>query len=100
MPITDFDYALVTTIENMHATKPNREYYEEILTVIDCAPEVALMVGDSWKNDIVPATAVGLYTYWIPPDADPAPDASVPHGSGTLADLLAQVQDGWLASLQ
>lgn len=31
VPVTEFDYALVTALENMHAIKPHPAYYREIL---------------------------------------------------------------------
>ena len=76
VPVTAFPYALVTAQETMHSTKPHCAYYEEILDKIGCAPEQALMVGDSWENDMLPAAELGMFTYWvalaqeIPPNAD------------------------------
>lgn len=99
-PVTDFDFALVTTMENMHTTKPHSLYYAEILQRIGCAPDKALMVGDSWTNDITPAAALGMHTFWTPPSADPVPDANLLTGQGTLDDLYARVQNGWLSALE
>lgn len=99
VPVTAFDYALVTTLENMHATKPNPAYYREILSRIDCPPQAALMVGDSWKNDMLPAGQVGLSAYWVPPDEEPIPDETAVAGWGSLDDFWALVQSGWLQSL-
>ena len=99
VPVTQFDYALVTTMENMHATKPHSIYYAEILQCIGCAPDKALMVGDNWQNDIVPAATLGMHTFWMPPTAEPPPDAALLAGWGALDDLYARVQDGWLSAL-
>ena len=85
----EFDYDLITTFENMHATKPHLEYYREIMARLGCVPDRALMVGDDWERDIAPASELGLFTFWIAhPDA-PLPDAGVAlNGRGTLADLM------------
>ena len=99
LPVTAFDYDLVTTYENMHAAKPHPAYYREILEKIDCAPETAVMIGDDWKNDIVPADNVGLHTYWITTDSQQQPGDVVLNGSGSLADLWQRVQNGWLEQL-
>jgi HAD superfamily hydrolase (TIGR01549 family) len=100
VPVTDYAYDLVTTYENMHFTKPAPAYYREILAKIECAPETAVMVGDDWKNDIIPAAEIGLFTYWITPNGRPTPDDGiVPNGCGSLAELWQQVQDGWLEQL-
>lgn len=102
VPVTEFDYTLVTTYENMHAAKPHPAYFAEILQRINCAPEAALMVGDSWELDIVPAAEVGMHTYWLPGhgatggNISTFPSSSVPTASGTLKDLYTRIQDGWL----
>lgn len=99
IPVTEFSCHLVTTIENMHATKPHREYYREILAELDCAPQEALMVGDDWRRDIEPAASLGIFTYWIKLPGAVLPDPTIPTGYGTLDDLLAQIQSGWIESL-
>jgi HAD superfamily hydrolase (TIGR01549 family) len=73
VPVTKFAYNLVTTMENMHATKPHAAYYQEILTHLDCPPQRAIMVGDNWTDDIIPAAALGMFTWFIPTEAMPEP---------------------------
>jgi FMN phosphatase YigB (HAD superfamily) len=96
VPVEQFDYSLVTTYENMHATKSHLGYYREILEKLGRRSGECLMVGDSWKMDIVPASAVGLQVYWVTEENElPSPNASVV-GRGTLADLWAEVEArGW-----
>lgn len=91
----------ITTFETMHFTKPNMEYFEEILSRLGFEPDEALMVGDDWDNDVAPAAKAGLNTYWItsgnqtPPTKDVTPD-----GMGTMDDLLACIVDeNWLETL-
>lgn len=99
IPVTEFDYALVTTMENSHAAKPQPVYYEEILAKIGCAPTEAIMVGDSWENDIVPAHSLGLATFWIADDTAVPPDQTPLNGRGNLDAFYQQMQAGWLAQL-
>ncbi len=100
VPVTEYAYDLVTTYENMHAAKPSPDYYHEILAAIECEPETAVMIGDDWKNDIIPAAEIGLHTYWITLNSQLPPDEDVAlSGCGTLADLWEQVQNGWLEQL-
>lgn len=103
IPTTEYPYALVTAYENMHAAKPQPAYYREILSVIGCPPEQALMVGDDWRNDIAPAAAVGLHTWWITTDEtsldENAPDLTLVRGHGTLDALAERVATGWLEQL-
>ncbi len=94
-------YAFVTHMANMHFTKPHPHYYEEILARVGANAEEALMVGDDWQNDIVPAEQAGLNTFWIRPAGDqPTADGAHPDGQGTLDDFARQVcAEGWLETL-
>lgn len=99
IPVGEYDYALVTTYENMHAAKPQSAYYREILAVVGCRPQQALMVGDDWKNDIAPAASIGINTYWIAPDDAESPQDDVLQGRGSLDELARRVAEGWLERL-
>lgn len=99
VPVDRFDYALVTTYENMHATKPQLAYYREILDGIGVEPGEALMVGDDWKNDIAPAAALGIHTYWLAAEDAAAPDPILVDRRGSLADLEALLAGDWLEEL-
>jgi len=95
--VEGFPYALVTTMENSHFAKPNPRYYQEILAHVDGVPERSWMIGDNPENDIAPARALGLKTWWITgsaSDAAQAPPAC--DGQGSLADLLTWVEAGGL----
>lgn len=99
IPVDEHDFALVTSYENMHAAKPQPAYYREILATVGAAPARALMVGDDWKNDILPAAAVGLHTFWIAPEEATADDPALISGRGSLDDLAERVAGGWLEQL-
>lgn len=100
LPVTEFDFALVTSYENMHAAKPQPAYYEEILAQIGVSPAETLMVGDDWENDIEPAAVVGCYTYWLPMNGASEPPATgLVTKYGSLDDLFCLVTSGWLAEL-
>jgi HAD superfamily hydrolase (TIGR01549 family) len=95
LPVSDYDFSLVTTYENMHAAKPQPAYYAEILQKIGCAPEDALMVGDDWGNDIVPAASLGIHTFWLAAaDASPPTDLHTQRGA-SLQELHQLLVDGW-----
>ncbi len=91
--VSEQPYALVTTIENMHATKPNVAYYEEILQRVEIVADTAVMVGDDWENDIEPAAQLGMRTYWITENGESPPDASLIAGAGTLDDFYVWIQE-------
>lgn len=65
LPMDDDLYALVTSADNMHFSKPNPAYYAEMLGRIGVEPNETLMVGDSLRNDITPAKNIGIHTYHI-----------------------------------
>jgi len=97
--LADFDYALITDLSNSHFAKPRPEYYAEVLAQLGRRPEQALMVGDDWNNDMLPAAAAGLRTYWITPAGAPEPPPApapalawvdaLPLAHGSLAEFAA-----------
>lgn len=100
LPVAEYDFDLVTTYENMHATKPQPVYYQELLERIGVSANEALMVGDDWENDIAPANRVGCYTYWLPMNGETAPlQDDVVTKYGSLDELYSLVKSGWLAQL-
>jgi len=105
VPVTEFDYALVTVYEDMHATKSHPAYYREILTRLGRQPDECLMVGDDPQRDITQAASVGISTYWIvkpggtllPPSFTEETGESAFVGQGTLTELWEWVRSGGVA---
>lgn len=60
--ILDYPFAMITSYELMHACKPHREYYEEILTRLQLKPQECLMIGNDPLEDMV-AGELGITTY-------------------------------------
>jgi FMN phosphatase YigB (HAD superfamily) len=90
LPVTEFDFALVTTFEGMHAAKPNLEYYYEILDSLGRKPEECIMVGDDWERDIAPASSIGIRVFWIDKGDSPSLGripSSLWLGQGSLVDF-------------
>jgi FMN phosphatase YigB (HAD superfamily) len=77
--LDDYPFALVTSVDSSHFAKPLPEFYAEVLARLGRRPDQALMIGNDWANDIVPAAALGMKTYWVTPNgaaagaAPPAP---------------------------
>ncbi len=101
LPVDEITFALVTTLENMHFSKPHPEYYEEILARVGVQSDEAIMIGDDWENDIAPAWQAGLNTFWAPTVGERVTVPPVaPDGIGTLEDFARLIRDeGWLRSL-
>ncbi len=96
LPVAEYAFDVVTHSDNMRFTKPHVGYYEQILGMIDQSPERALMVGDSWTNDIEPAHQLGMRTFWIAPNDTELPESNIATACGSMADLHQLVKDGWL----
>ena len=60
----DWNFELVTHIENMSYCKPQIEYYWEICQKINEKPEGCLMVGNDPVNDLVVAK-IGMKTFLV-----------------------------------
>jgi HAD superfamily hydrolase (TIGR01549 family) len=86
--VADLPFALITSYENMHFTKPHREYYQEIADRIGTPAERCLMVGDDWKLDR-PAIEAGMRFFWV--TDEPADDMQ-----GSLEDLHHLILEGFL----
>jgi FMN phosphatase YigB (HAD superfamily) len=105
VPATEFDYALITCYEKMHATKAHPAYYQEVVDLLGLQPRDCLMVGDDWQRDMEPAASVGIPIYWITPPHDtllPVPPmqkvkGGVLIGQGTLESLWDWIGRGGLA---
>ena len=93
IPVSEFDYALITHYGNMHAAKPSTNYYEQILSMLGAKGEECMMVGDDWDNDIVPAAELGMQTFWVPGDERIGSEhVFLTTGYGSLGELLQQLQ--------
>ncbi|MGR9053181.1 MAG: HAD family hydrolase [Gammaproteobacteria bacterium] len=49
----------------MGISKPDTNMYRRVLDSLTAAPSETVMVGDTYKNDIAPAIALGLKTVWL-----------------------------------
>lgn len=58
------DFAYITTYENSHHSKPNPDYYREILEKLNLLPEECLMVGNDVSEDMV-AEKLGMQVFLL-----------------------------------
>jgi FMN phosphatase YigB (HAD superfamily) len=87
--LSHYPFALVTNMATSHFAKPRPEFYAEVLARLGRRPEQALVVGDDWHNDILPAAALGLAAYWITPaGAEVQPPAEGPALLGSSLDWV------------
>lgn len=62
--LSEKDFQLVTSMENMHFCKPKKEYYLEIAHKIGCPPERCLMAGNDTLEDLS-ASEAGMATFLV-----------------------------------
>lgn len=74
---------LITSYENMRATKPHADYYRQVCQSLGLAPTECLMVGDDRALDL-PAADIGIRTFYVGTDGE-APA----NYRGDLLDLSA-----------
>jgi len=97
--VGNFPYALVTTLENSHFSKPDTRYYREILAKVESDPQTTLMVGDDPTNDIAPARQLGIKTWQVSPNS-PEHSAALSNKYGPLTSFLAWLKEGGLLLLK
>ena len=68
-PLVD---ALIAS-EDVGVSKPDRGIFDIALDRLGAAADEAVMVGDSWANDVAGARHAGIRAIWFNPDRAPAP---------------------------
>jgi HAD superfamily hydrolase (TIGR01549 family) len=71
--------------EDVGVSKPDRGIFDIALDRMGVSAEDAVMVGDSWINDIAGAVNAGIRAIWFNPDRRPAP--GVPAGVAQIHSL-------------
>jgi putative hydrolase of the HAD superfamily len=69
--------ALVVS-EEVGTSKPNAAIFRAALERVGAAADEAVMIGDSWANDIEGARAIGMRAIWFNRDGASSPDPQVP----------------------
>jgi FMN phosphatase YigB (HAD superfamily) len=88
---TGIDYTqadVITTYEEMTATKPYAEYYRQTAEMLGVSPSECLMVGDDAGLDM-PASDAGMRTFYVGRDGGAYADYR--GGLHDLADLLERL---------
>ena len=86
------DFELVTTYENSRFTKPNLNYYRDILASQGLKPEECLMVGNDVGEDMI-AAELGLDVFLLPKCLINRKDLDISaYPKGELRDLLSYLE--------
>jgi len=93
---TETAFAFRTSADTVHFIKPDKAYYAEIIARLGVEPDEVVLVGDSVRNDIMPAYEMGMHSYHIT-DETPHEIAST---GGTLSQFRQLVADGGLTQFR
>lgn len=84
-----YPWRLIPSYETFHFAKPNLEYFGELLGQIGWTEGAVVMVGNDLVNDIQPARAYGLATFWLTDRANLEMEKEdLRHQQGSFRDLL------------
>lgn len=67
-------FSVVVTSQELGVAKPAAAFFRAVLARLGCAPDEAVMVGDSYAADVAGAKAAGLRAIWFNPDRSPCPE--------------------------
>jgi HAD superfamily hydrolase (TIGR01549 family) len=82
--------------------KPDPAFFQYALRAVEARAEDAIMIGDTYKNDIRPAIELGMRTVWVlhRPEKEKADLIEVMNGNAPPPDLtLASIADLHLSKL-
>ena len=68
---------ILVVSEDVGVSKPDPAIFQAALERAGCPADEAVMVGDSWANDVEGARAAGIRPVWFNPDGAPVPDPAV-----------------------
>jgi HAD superfamily hydrolase (TIGR01549 family) len=87
--LTDF----IVCSGDVGVPKPDERIFRVALEQAGCAPDVAVLVGDSWDADVIGAAAVGIRAVWLNRARKPCPDPALATEINALtpADVVANV---------
>ena len=78
---------VLVTSEDVGVAKPDPAIFHAALEQLECTPDQVVMVGDSWENDIVGASRVGIRSVWLNRYAEPHRVVALAHQIVELAPL-------------
>ncbi|MBI5934025.1 MAG: DinB family protein [Chloroflexi bacterium] len=91
LPPEKYPFALISTYDDFHFTKPHVAYFAEVLARLGWPDGPVLMVGNDVEQDLIPAAALGLATYHSV-DVTPSANGFNATGRGRLAELRAWLE--------
>lgn len=91
LPPETYPFAIISTYEDFHFTKPHPAYFAEVLARLGWPEGPVVMVGNDVQLDLIPASTLGLATYHAL-DVTSSADEFASTGRGRLAELRAWLE--------
>jgi FMN phosphatase YigB (HAD superfamily) len=91
LPPEKYPFALISTYDDFHFTKPHVDYFAEVLGRLGWPEGPVLMVGNDVEQDLIPASTLGLATYHAV-DVTPDADGFNATGRGRITELRAWLE--------
>ena len=63
--LADFPFCFISSADTMHAAKPHKAFFDEILENCNSTPNESMMVGDTYLEDIYASKTAGLIVVFI-----------------------------------
>jgi FMN phosphatase YigB (HAD superfamily) len=88
-PADEVPFDLIPSYETFHFAKPNPAYFSEVLAQLGAPPDPAIMIGNDFEMDILPANQSGLPAFWLSSGNEPMNPSSI-HlaGKGDFPGLI------------
>jgi len=83
----------IFTSEDLRVYKPQKAFYEAILSALALPPEEVLFVGDSLTDDVLGPARAGMKTCWVNRKGQPAPTPPPDWAVSDLTGLLTILED-------
>jgi FMN phosphatase YigB (HAD superfamily) len=101
LPPQDYPFELISSSDTFHFTKPNLAFFAEVLAQLGWPDDPAIMVGDDWEMDILPAQQMDLGTFWISENSQQESSlAAGKHYTGGLSEILPWLEHKTAAQLE
>jgi HAD superfamily hydrolase (TIGR01549 family) len=89
-----FEFQLISSYETFHFAKPALEYFAEVMARLGWPEDSVIMIGDDVEKDILPASRLGLPTFWVNSEGNDMQNGfKIPFASGDLGDVLPWLQE-------
>lgn len=82
VPREEFPFAMITSYESFHFSKPHLAYYTEVMGRLGKPLHEAAMIGNDTQDDLKPASTLGMAVFHV------GDDPMSPYTSGTLHEAI------------